>query len=316
MLRFVPAAALLLMIAATAGAAAQQPPPSDPAAPDIVVVGERTEEAIRNFVDQMAVAPRSVNQLARWDRKICPGVAGLRPRYAQFVIDRMAQRAFDVDLDVGAPGCRANVLIVVSPDPDAVALDLYEHHPAALGYLNERGRHNLGRNALADFVASDAPVRWWHVNRTKTRDGEPIAESMDNRWDMDPNSAARGAPVTFVTGNSSRTSRTTRQDFGTAIIIVDARRIPDIGFDWGALADYLAMVSLAQLDPDADMSSLPTILNLFAERAPNAARSAVLTEWDIAYLRGLYAATRDAHSAAQQEGDIQRRMARELRPQP
>jgi hypothetical protein len=281
------------------GPAAPAPTQED----EIVVVGQRTEEAIRAFVGELSAANRSENQLARWDRRICPGVAGLRARYAQFVIDRMAQRALDVGLDVGEPGCRANILIVVSLDPDAVARELFENNRDAMGYFYQRGRRTMGRRALQAFVESDAPVRWWHVSRTVSRDGEAVGDT-----------SSGGAPVQRLTGNASRLSRTTRQDFGSAFVVVDARRLKGVGFD--ALADYVAMISLAQVDPATDTSSFDTILNVFAARPEGAAAPTALTTWDIAYMRGLYAATRDAASASRQESEIARSMGRDLAPKP
>ena len=144
-------AGLALGLLASAGAAAAQEPAPAPSE-EVVVTGQRTEEAIRAFVDEVSVAMGSADQLARWDRRICPGVAGLRGRYAQFVIDRMAQRAFDVGLDVGDTGCSANILIIVTLDPDAMAQQLLDDHPDALGYFSERGRNTLGRTALRAFV--------------------------------------------------------------------------------------------------------------------------------------------------------------------
>ena len=95
------------------------------------------------------------------------------------------------------------------------------------------------------------------------------------------------APVTFALGNASRLNRSTHQNFGAAFIIVDARHLAEIDLDFGALADYVAMVALAQVDADASTAGLTTILNLFSdETSPRA-----LTEWDIAYLRGLYGAS-------------------------
>jgi hypothetical protein len=70
-------------------AAAQDAPSSE----EVVVTGQRTEEVVRAFVNEISVEMGRTDQLARWDRRICPGVAGLRGRYAQFLIDRMAQRA-------------------------------------------------------------------------------------------------------------------------------------------------------------------------------------------------------------------------------
>ena len=278
-----------------ASAAAAQEAPTT-ASEEVVVTGQRTEEVVRTFVNEISVEMGRTDQLARWDRRICPGVAGLRGRYAQFLIDRMAQRAFEVGLDVGEPGCRANILIIVTLDPDAMAEHLYDDHRDALGYFYERGRNTLGRTALRAFVTSDAPVRWWHVSRTVTEQGDRIADASDG-----------SAPVTFVLGNSSRLSRSTHQDLGAAFIIVDARRLADIDSDFGALADYVAMVTLAQVDADADTAGLATILNLFSgESAPRA-----LTDWDIAYLRGLYGAESN-DSARRQSGEIARTMGQDL----
>jgi hypothetical protein len=295
-------ASLAFCAAGTSGPAAAQD--AEPSAPDIVVTGQRTEEAIQSFVDQLTVQMRGADQVARWDRRICPGVAGLRARYAQFLIDRMAQRAFDVGLDVGEPGCRANILIIVSLDPDAIAEDLFENHRDAMGYYDERGQTTLGRDALRAFVGSDAPVRWWHVGRTHTQAGEAVRETAN------PASLLGGAPVLFRFGGPSRISRTMREDFGVAFIIVDAGRMAEIDLDFNALADYLAMVTLAQVDPEADTNDLSTILNLFG--APNAPHE--LTEWDIAYLRGVYTADRE-DSSARQQGEIARTMNQDLQAQ-
>ena len=117
-----------------------------------------------------------------------------------------------------------------------------------------------------------------------------------------------------LAGNLSRLSRTTRQDFAAAFIIVDARALSGIGFNWEGLADYLAMVTLAQLDPAADTSSYPTILNMFTPARGTPVRA--MTDWDVAYLHGLYDATREARSANQQEGEIARSVGRTLTPAP
>jgi hypothetical protein len=297
-----------LALSSFSPASAQEAPPAAPSG-DIVIVGERTEEAVRNFVAAMSAPQLGADQLARWDRRICPGVAGLRARYAQFLIDRMAQRAFDVDLDIGEPGCRPNILIVVSTDPDEVARDLYDNHRAALGWFSDRNRATRGRHAFRDtFLNSDAPVRWWHVSHTTNASGQQIGAPGPGA-DANPLDASSRFAHNPVSGGSSRLRATTRQDFGAAFIIVDANRLAEIGYDFNALADYLAMVSLAQLDPAADVSGYPSVLNLWrAQAAANA-----MTDWDLAYLSGLYSATREAASARRQQGDIAREILRETR---
>ena len=75
----------------------------------------------------------------------------------------------------------------------------------------------------------------------------------------------------------------------------------------GSIADYVAMVTLAQIDPQAQIREFPTILNLFNEDLENT--SFEMTNWDAAYLNGLYRSERSAASMTQQVRDISRRMS-------
>ena len=68
-------------------------------------------------------------------------------------------------------------------------------------------------------------------------------------------------------------------------------------------------IALAQLNPDADVSAFPTILNLYRAGAQPA--PAAMTEWDRAFLHSLYRARRDA-AARQQRSEIARRMAEQI----
>jgi hypothetical protein len=290
---------LTLLASAPPGAAQQAEPTSN----DVVVVtGEQTEEAIRDFVGQIAIAGRSQNQLARWDRRICPGIVGMHASYGQLALDQIARRALDVGLDVGSPGCQANILVIVSMNPDAVARGLFDNYRRQLGYYYERGRTTLGRNALKAFVDSSAPVRWWHVSSTLSADGRK-ADSKGTAG------LSLGVPSVSVPP-ASLLKRSSRQDLASALVIVDGRRLQGVSLT--ALADYIAMASLAQLDGDADPSGYPTILNLFRPPAEGSAAPASMTEWDIAYLRGLYEATRESVSARNQQGEIARSMSKHL----
>lgn len=69
---------------------------------DIVVVGERLREQVRSFVAEAAQEMSSEDQMARWERRMCPMLVGMRSReQAQFVVDRIAQRAYAVGIDSG-----------------------------------------------------------------------------------------------------------------------------------------------------------------------------------------------------------------------
>lgn len=304
-LSFVLVAAMLAFLPG-AGFAQQPEAESD----RVTVTGRSTEDAIKSFVDAIASpSSKGQDQMARWDRKVCPGLMGLKPDLARGFLDRLAQRAASIGLEVGEPGCRANILIVVTPNPDEVARDLFNRFGSRIGRYDERGLETQGRRALDRFVNSDAPVRWWHVANTVTRDGKSL--HTDDSTPAGDRAGLSGRPgFTAMTGNSTRITRMTRQDFASAFLIVDASRMAKINFN--ALADYLAMVSLAQLDPEADASGLPSILNLFAARDAAGPTMASMTDWDLAYLRGLYSVERVSGSAKRQQSDIADSIAKEL----
>ncbi len=80
----------------------------------------------------------------------------------------------------------------------------------------------------------------------------------------------------------SRIHDGTRDDLLYVIIIVDATQLK--GTTWQQLGDYLAVVSLAQIDPNTNPADFDSILNLFS----NPAAYSGLTDWDRSYVRALY----------------------------
>lgn len=291
---------------------------------EIVVTAEQMRERTAAYAEAVALAPASTDQYARWDDDICPRVAGLPGAEAQALIDHVARRAHEVGLDTGSAGCTPNLIVIFAPNAATVAREIVDTRRDLLGYYNERNTSNAGRDALDAFVNSQRAVRWWHVARTFGADGDVLNSGQAERGNAGAESAAMSQAaasgnlsaglsagsfegVDTVRSSGARTRRNTRQDLSFALVIVEAPRVA--GASAQAVADYVAMAALAQLNPDADMSSFPSILNLFSgagQPAPTA-----MTEWDSAFLRGLYRARRDA-AARQQRNDIARRMADQI----
>jgi hypothetical protein len=257
---------------------------------EIVVVGRRPEDAAQVFVEQIARAPRG-QRLARWDREICIGAANLDPRYAQFMIDRVATRAAALGLEIEGPGCRPDVLIIGAANADALASGLVDEHPQA--FRPSQNGTDFGSAALRDFRTSDAPVRWWHVSLPVSIDTGEAAIAVDGE-----------DPPQVAVREVSRMRSNVREDLRQVIVILDTARIGRVEF--GALSDYVAMVALAQIDPRADIGGYPTILDLFGSPPE---RPTGFTVWDEAYLRGLYEAPRDRARVSQQHRLISREMA-------
>ena len=68
------------------------------------------------------------------------------------------------------------------------------------------------------------------------------------------------------------------------VVLVDTQAAA--GVTVTQLADYIAMISFAKPDLEADLGKTESILQLFAVEPAN--RPSGLTEWDQAFLRGLY----------------------------
>lgn len=269
---------------------------------DIVVVGERLQEMVRSFVGEVAAAPGAEGQIARWDRKVCPLVAGLPARQLQYMADRIAVRAHQVGIEAEGSGCKANILIFVTPDASRLAAGIVDEYRTLVGYYSETGVVTQGREGLESFANSSAPVRWWHVNQTVSADGQQLGGETSNG----------GSTVVRTTQPQGRLRRGTRQDFLRVLIIVDARQAQGLQFQ--ALSDYVAMVSLAQLNPEGETTAVPSILNLFSARDAGVEPPAAMTEWDEAYLDGLYNARRTAPREIWQVRDIARTMVDRLDP--
>ena len=273
----------LAVFAAASPALAQTPPESE--VEEVTVVGRPIEEAVSSFVAEVGAPPPDRN-LARWDGTICVGVVNLAPRYAQALADQVSAVAIAVGLEPGEPGCSPDVLVLADSNGDALAQWLVEQE--GFVFRPDLSASNLGSDALERFQTSGAPVRWWHVSQTVSADtGEPATGTV----------RVRGA---------SRLRGNIREDLHHIIIVLDTSRIGTISF--AALADYVAMVALAQVDAEADTSGYNTVLNLFSDSAQPGQR---MTQWDLDYLRGLYTARGDAINDNRQQREIAEEMLRQ-----
>ena len=75
-------------------------------------------------------------------------------------------------------------------------------------------------------------------------------------------------------------------DLSSVIVVIDPRRTNNLKLS--QLADYVAMVSFTQINLDADVSNVPTILRLFATSPVGGAIPVGLSSWDRGFLNGLY----------------------------
>jgi hypothetical protein len=251
---------------------------------EVIVRGRRLSEIefdlrlhIREFLEEVA-APSRGRGYARWFRRVCVGVHNLEGTRAQYIVDRVSALALEVGLEPGEPGCRPDVNIIFSTDAKQLAAKMVESDPRVFRPVAGDAGMDLGLHALDEFVESEKAVRWWHVSLpVDSRSGAPAIELPQT-----PCSRGIHCYPTIAKAGPSRIYSGIRDDLQHVIIIVDATRLP--GTTWQQIADYLALVSLAQVDPNTDPQAFDSILNVFS----NPAAYSGLTDWDRNYVHALY----------------------------
>ena len=312
--RFVACALALMLTALRASTAPAQEPVPNTAAPvgiereapavgdEVVVRGRRMsdiEDGLRleidKFIDEVAVTFGG-RGFARWNGSVCVGVHNLQATAAQYIVDRVSLLAHEVGLAPGEPGCAPDVIIIFTTDGKELASWFVENEPRLLRPTNYLGTHR-GLDALDRFVESDNAVRWWQVSMpVDARSGAPAIDL-----------PGQAAPWVGVSG-PSRIHSGVRDALQQVIIIVDSTKLH--GTTWQQLGDYLAVVSLAQVDLETDPSTFDSILNLFT----NPAAYSGLTDWDRTYVRALYDFDQERNPKLQQ-GELTSEMLRlELEP--
>lgn len=270
---------------------------------DIEVIARRLEQQATSFVEQ-ASSPPSGTRPARWNREICISVTGMRVDMAQYMIDRVAQTAVDAGVDVQGPGCQPNVVIFATDNGQALATELVSGSRRAFRPFVFGGR-TYNRQELARFQASQAPVRWWHVNlMVEPESGMIVQNVIGDEVCMQMNGV--GCIAGLDVRDMSRMRSNVRFDLAWVIIILDMSKMEGVQF--GALSDYVAMVSLTQVDPYATLPDTESILNLF-NQGPGGEH---LSSWDRQYLSSLYSTTTNRASASSQASSVSYRLARNM----
>jgi hypothetical protein len=285
--------------------ATQSPPPDQASAilDEIEVRGRRMGEVefnlrrfVMDFVLEVTRVP-SGRGFARWQRRVCVGVHNLDAAAAQYLVDRISLLALDVGLDPGEPGCAPQVMIIFTVDAIATATQLVERERGLFQPVPGNSGTTLGLEALEAFRNSDRAVRWWHVSL-------PVDARTGAAAIPTPNSPG---PPTIAVAGPSRIYSGIRDDLQRVIVIVDATRLS--GLTWQQLGDYLAVISLAPIDPNANPSAFDSILNLFSTPQYYSG----LTDWDRSYVRAMYEFDQERHHRLQRGALVNRIMMSERR---
>lgn len=233
---------------------------------------------VDRFVDSTLVRPGSQESLLRWDSAVCPLAAGMTREQAEFMLRRFSQIARAAQAPLAGESCTANLYIIATPRPREF-LELWWHHDRRLF-----NTHN-GVAAVWRFMQTPRPVRVWYNNFA----ADPDAGSQIGQILADSMGFGQGAqyPANRQPRPPSRLTYTAVRAIASAIVVIDSQQVARLNF--GQLADYVSLVSLAEISLDKDPGAAPSILKVM--QAPEGTGAAGLTVWDQSLLHALYSTT-------------------------
>jgi hypothetical protein len=266
-------AALLLLLALPAQAQPAAAP--DKKVETVIVTGEKPpEEKAHDYIQTYTAPEPFLGKITRWHSKkypICPKMVGFPQSYNDFVTARIRE----VAKLVGAPvnpkeDCRANVLIIVTSEPQSMLNDIRANHSNLLGYYSTPSAGD--RLAKVNY-----PIQAWYMTATEDINGGVAPNTYYN-----PN--CPDYCFFAVTGLRAKDGLINQLNFVT--IVADANRIA--GMHLGALADYFTMLALSQTDSFDACQELPSITSLMSPECPGSGLTEALSTIDLAYLKGVY----------------------------
>lgn len=203
-----------------------------PKLPTLTIEASRDlERQADRFVISVIVKPPA-ESLFRWNRPICAVVQGLPPMFDELIRAHISQIALSAHAPVAGKHCTTDLYVFATDDPALLLKELLAHNPRMFDTPNALG-------SVGQFLHSRLPVRVWYNTEVQCPAGSMYSCS----------------------GGSNGLSYGAVSSIYDEYIVVDMRRMTKI--TTRQLADYIAMVGLADVRPDAHVGTVPTILRLF-----------------------------------------------------
>jgi TPR repeat protein len=266
-----------------------------------IEASRKLQQQVDHFVTSEVVQPPG-ESLMRWNTPVCPFAVGLPRMFDEYIQAHISQIARAANAPVAGKHCRANLYVIATYQPDLLLKKLRARAPWMYHTRN-------GPGDVEGFPDSQRPVRVLFNSNLQCRIN---GISGGIGADMVMKGVGGGGQVNTTTpyycsGGESRLSYSSVKSVSSALIVVDMTRMKKISTR--QLADYVAMIGLADFRLDSHTGSVPTILRLFQDpqRPPDG-----LSAWDRALLYSLY--TTNQWSVLQVE-DIETRVLDRIKHQ-
>lgn len=244
---------------------------------NIVVHGISTK-AVRHLVEAMVSSPSWDHQLARWDSKLCPLVAGAPELFKGVVLSHLYSNAQIVLHGLSKDCGIKNVIIFFSENGQQSFNEILNKYPSLIkGYnsigLNRDDYEELSRSEI-EALQADRPVRWYRSTSTEPASGTIVGK--------DPLS---GKLTTSSIDGGSRILQHTQARTTSVIVIIDITEAS--GATWKQLADYISFVVLAGPKLGENFNAI-SIMSLYNNRTFQKTAPPAMMPFDSAIIQALY----------------------------
>ena len=227
-----------------------------------------------DFVKSFAMPSVLTEQIPRWQTGICPTFLGMAPQYAQVMDYRLRQIAIKAGAPMKDKGCKPNLVVLFTSQPEA-----------QLEAVREKGPDTLGYHAATTITH---PVQAWYATGTVDIRGRVSTDRETFASDFgcsEHDLCLPGSPPQTNVGGW-RFHPDVQSDLLYVTIIVDSARTAHETV--GAIADYVAMLALSRSEDYGDCQLMPSIANLLTASCDDKLKPDAITPTDIAYLKGVY----------------------------
>jgi hypothetical protein len=250
---------------------------AEPQLDSITVQAKREHEKLQRDVDEFvgsAIVHTSDRPLLRWHTPVCPLVAGLPREQGEFMLRRLSEAVRNAGAPLAPEACKANLLVLISSEPGQLLESLRRKRPQLFDVFD-------GMGTLKHFLRTDRPVRVWY-NWRYVGDTAAFSTAATITGTNAPSAAGDAYPV--LTSPNSRLSYSGGRSIDSAIVAVDLPQLQGVNF--GQLSDYVAMVGLAEINLDKEVTAAPSVLRLF--NRDGGAPAEGMSIWDRELLKSLY----------------------------
>lgn len=241
---------------------------------EIEVQGERQldRSALSASLRQVIAPIRMFDVVPMYEAPLCIKTVGLEPEQNRLIEDRIRQTSRDLGLRSARPKCRMNAMVLIADNPKEKFDLIHRHRTGLLGAINNRDIHT---RAIREQLDAGKPFVNWNSLRIWDHamlDGQGMAGYVPVRG-MALRDAGRHIPKQL------------------SVIMFDHAQLEGASLDQVADFASLYLLGMPQRAIDFDNVAVTSVLSLFADGPQSA--PAQMTEFDAAYLAGLYTMPRN-----------------------